>query len=269
MGLKREEGNYYMQNGYIICYDSGIGGVSVLADAKKLLPDEDFIYFGDIANAPYGQKTRDEVHQLVLNNINQLLTWDVKALLLACNTATSSSVAELRNLLDIPIFGMEPALKPAVQNTAGQIIVLGTTLTLKEEKFHNLLVSLGKERDIIALPCPGLMELIEDDPEKPAVGKYIKEILAPYKDSAEAFVLGCTHYLFIKPWLQTLFPAVQIFDGNDGVSRNLAKVLEEEELLGGTGQILWLSSLADEEEHELFIRHCWDAYDFYNAQCSE
>jgi glutamate racemase len=253
-----------MKNGFIICYDSGIGGVSVLADAKKLLPDEDFIYFGDIVNAPYGQKSRDEVHQLVLNNINHLLTWDIKALLLACNTATSSSVAELRNLLDIPIFGMEPAIKPAVQNTEGQIIVLGTTLTLKEEKFRNLLESLGQERDIVALPCPGLVELIEDNPEKPAVGKYIKEILAPYKDSAAAVVLGCTHYLFVKPWLQTLLPDVQIFDGNDGVSRNLAKVLKEEDLMGGMGQIVWLSSLEDDEENELFVRHCWDAYDFYN-----
>ena len=258
-----------MKNGYIICYDSGIGGVSVLADTKKLLPDEDFIYFGDIANAPYGQKTRSEVHKLVLNNINQLLTWDVKALLLACNTATSSSVAELRNLLDIPIFGMEPALKPAVQNSEGQIIVLGTTLTLKEEKFHNLLESMGKERNIVGLPCPGLVELIEQDPQKPEVGKYIKEIFMPYKDSMVAVVLGCTHYLFIKPWLQTLFPNVQVFDGNDGVSRNLTKVLEEEDLIGGTGQIVWLSSLTDEEEHELFVRHCWDAYDFYNQMVED
>lgn len=252
-----------MRNGYIACLDSGIGGISVLVAAKRLLPEEDFLYYGDVKNAPYGDKSTDEVHEIVLNNINYLLTWDIKALVLACNTATSASVQQLRNLLDIPILGVEPALKPAVKESLGRIIVLGTELTLREKKFEQLLSKMGTAKDIVPLACPGLMELVEDDPRKPEVGKYLQKVLEPYKDNLGAIVLGCTHYVFLRPWLIKLFPDTMIFDGNDGVAKQLAKVLTEEELLGGTGQIMWLSSLKDEEERELFTGKCWEFYDYY------
>jgi glutamate racemase len=256
----------YEGNGYIACLDSGIGGISVLVAARKSLPEEDFIYFADIANAPYGDKDTSLVQKLVLEQVNKLLTWKLKALLLACNTATSAAVAELRNLLDIPIFGLEPALKPAVKECMGRIIVLATSLTLKEKKFANLLAKISKAKDIVTLPCPGLMELVEDGPQNPIIGEYLQNILAPYKDSFDGIVLGCTHYLFIKPWIKQLFPDVLIFDGNQGAVNQLNKVLKEEGLLGGgTGQLIFLSSLTDPEEHDLFINKYWDFYDFYEA----
>ena len=252
-----------MKNGYIGCLDSGIGGISVLVSTKKLLPEEDFLYFADINSAPYGDKSTDEVRDIVLNSVNYLLTWDIKALLLACNTATSASVEMLRNLLDIPIFGVEPALKPAVKESLGRIIVLGTDLTLREEKFSNLLNKMGRAKDIVTIACPGLMEMVENDPRRPEVGKYLQKLLAPYEDNIGSIVLGCTHYIFLKPWFKKYYPDVMIFDGNDGVARQLTKVLTEEDLLGGTGQIIWQSSLVDEEEKELFTAKCWDFYDYY------
>ncbi|MGI6361627.1 MAG: glutamate racemase [Bacillota bacterium] len=258
----------YEGAGFIACLDSGMGGISVLTDIRRLLPQEDFIYFGDIANAPYGDKDTDQVQQIVLDQVNTLLTWKLKALILACNTATSVTVAQLRNLLDIPVFGLEPALKPAVKECMGRIVVLGTTLTLREKKFTNLLSKLSEARDIITLPCPGLMELIEEDPQQIAIGEYLQKILLPYKNNLDGIVLGCTHYLFLKQLLKRLLPNVLIFDGNEGIAKQCKSVMEQEGLLGsGTGQLLFLSSLEnkDAEGHELFVDKCWKFYDFYEA----
>jgi glutamate racemase len=256
----------YEGAGFIACLDSGIGGISVLAAARKLLPEEDFIYFADIANAPYGDKDKETVHKAVLDQVNKLLTWKLKALLLACNTATAATVTELRNLLDIPILGVEPALKPAVKECMGCIVVLGTALTLKEKKFADLLSKMSTAKDIVTLSCPGLMELVEAGPDHPQVGQYLEKLLAPYKKTMDGIVLGCTHYLFLKPWIQKLFPDVNIFDGNQGVANRLQKVMEEENLLGGgTGQLLFLSSLTDEEDQELFVKKYWDLYDYYQT----
>jgi len=254
-----------MKSGYIAFFDSGMGGVSVLAAAKKMLPEEDFIYLGDVANAPYGDKSTEEVRAMVLESLNILHPWGLKALVVACNTATSVSIIQLRERLQIPVLGMEPALKPAVRDSIGSVVVLGTSLTLKEEKFHNLMEKMGTAKEIIPLSCPGLVELIEKDPQMPEIGEYLRNILLPYRENMGGIVLGCTHYVFLRPWLKTLLPEVQVFDGNEGVCRQLQKILTTQELLGGgTGQIIWLSSLK-KEKNEIFMDKCWDFYDFYNS----
>ncbi len=250
-----------MKDGYIACLDSGIGGVSVLAEIKKHLPDEDFIYFGDFSNAPYGDKSSAEVLQIVIRQVNHLLTWNLKGLVLACNTATSAGVIHLRDWLEIPVLGVEPALKPAVKESLGAVAVLGTALTLREEKFRTLMDKMDKTKEIIPLACPGLMEMIEENPKSQNVKEYLQNLLAPYEKRLGAIVLGCTHYVFLKPWLERLYPQIQLFDGNEGVARNLARILKQEDLLGGTGQILWLSSLEDPDLHEAFVKKCWRFYE--------
>ena len=130
-----------------------------------MLPNEDYIYFGDSENAPYGTKSVDEVKKLTIDIVNFLLSREVKAIVVACNTATSAAIDDIRNKFkDIPIIGIEPALKPAVElNRPGKILIMATPMTLKEYKFNNLMRKYNHlEENIVSLPCPGLVELIEN-----------------------------------------------------------------------------------------------------------
>ncbi len=144
-------------------FDSGVGGLSVLREAIKVLPNEDFIYFGDSKNAPYGTKTVDEVKKLTFNAVEFLLKHNVKAVVIACNTATSAAIEDLRNSYkNIPIIGIEPALKPAVElNRKGKIVVMATPMTLAEKKFNDLMAKYKDASEMVSLPCPGLVEYVE------------------------------------------------------------------------------------------------------------
>ena len=143
--------------------DSGLGGISVLKEAVKIMANEDFIYFGDSKNAPYGVKTAEEVKELTFNAVETLLKKGVKGIVIACNTATSAAVADLRvKYPELPLVGIEPALKPAVNNPKeGKILVMATPMTLKEAKFHRLLDRFKGNRVIELVPCGGLMEYVE------------------------------------------------------------------------------------------------------------
>ncbi len=144
-------------------FDSGVGGLSVLREAIKLMPNEDYIYFGDSKNAPYGVRTTEEVKELTYKAVDKLFSKGAKAIVIACNTATSAAVAALRlDYPDVPIVGIEPAVKPAVKmKRSGPIIIMATPMTLKERKFNNLMSKYKNEADIIPMPCAGLMEFIE------------------------------------------------------------------------------------------------------------
>ena len=143
-------------------FDSGLGGISVLRDLKKLMPNEDFIYFGDSAYAPYGIKTKDEITKRCVEIIDFFIEKGVKAVVIACNTATSAAIKELRETYNITIIGIEPAIKPAVESKKqGKIIIMATTMTLAEKKFNNLMDKYKDEREIIKLPAPGLVEFVE------------------------------------------------------------------------------------------------------------
>ena len=240
--------------------DSGVGGISVLAHVQYLLPDENLVYFADIANAPYGEKRPEEIVALLHQIIKAYPEKDLKSIVLACNTATSAAASILRSELTIPVIGMEPALKPAVMETDGRIIVMATRLTIREEKFRKLLEKYGQGKDIVPLSCPGLMVLVEKDPSGPEVRDYLKEILAPYEDTAESVVLGCTHYVFLYPLIRTLYPKIRIFDGNEGVARHLAHVLEENQALGGNGEIEIRCSVQEPEERDRYLQRCGEMY---------
>lgn len=214
-------------------FDSGVGGLSVLREAVKLLPGEDFIYFGDSKNAPYGIKDVDEVKALTFNAVDFLIKKNIKALVVACNTATSAAIIDLREKYSkiMPIIGIEPALKPAVEyKRKGKIIIMATPMTLAETKFSRLMSNYKSEAQIEPLPCPGLVELIETGIiEGNELDKYLREKIEPFKhDGIAAVVLGCTHYPFIKEVLsQVVTREVPIIDGSKGTVKQLKRQLNQ------------------------------------------
>ncbi|MBL4934721.1 glutamate racemase [Clostridium sp. YIM B02515] len=240
-------------------FDSGVGGLSVLKEAIKLLPNEDFIYFGDSKNAPYGTKAVDEVKELTFNAVDFLLSKNVKSIVIACNTATSAAIEDLRTFYkNIPIIGIEPALKPAVElDKDGKIIIMATPMTLIESKFNNLMKSYADTRDIIPLPCAGLVELIERGVvEGNIVNSYLKDKLKPYlSESISSIVLGCTHYPFIKNELEKILSTdTTIIDGSAGTSKQLKRQLENMNALNSStnkGSIEIINSLNDKSIIEL------------------
>ena len=214
-------------------FDSGVGGISVLRELRAQLPQENVIYYGDTAYAPYGTKPPEVVMARVRQVMAELLNRDVKAVVIACNTATSVAAATLRAEMTLPIIGMEPALKPAHQlRHGGRILVMATPLTLRLPKFEALMARYGEGAS--PLPCPGLMELVEAGKlDGPEIADYLHRLFAPYRDTpVDAVVLGCTHYVFLHPILRRLLPAeTAILDGNAGAIRQLRRVLEERNAL--------------------------------------
>ena len=212
-------------------FDSGVGGISVLRELRAQLPQENVIYYGDTAYAPYGTKPPEVVMARVRQVMAELLDRDVKAVVIACNTATSVAAATLRAEMTLPIIGMEPALKPAHQlRHGGRILVMATPLTRYGEGAS-------------PLPCPGLMELVEEGKlDGPEMEDYLHRLFAPYRGTpVDAVVLGCTHYVFLHPILRRLLPAeTAILDGNAGAIRQLRRVLEERNALrpeGASGRV--------------------------------
>ena len=207
-------------------FDSGVGGISTLAALTKELPAERFIYLGDMLHAPYGTKTTEEVQRLVRGVVSELEKERIKALVIACNTATGAAAAMLRAEKEYPVIAMEPALKPAEEHwQGGRILVMATPLTLRQEKFSRLMMRFGAHAE--PLPCPGLMELVEREDEDGAE-RYLRRLLEAWRpEELDAVVLGCTHYVFLKPMLRSMLPErVMITDGNRGTARQLRRVLD-------------------------------------------
>ncbi len=209
-------------------FDSGVGGISVLREAVRVLPEEKFLFVGDNKNAPYGSKTREEIITCVDSVVEQLLEQNIKALVIACNTATAAAAKELRARLPIPVIGMEPALKPAhLIRKEGQIIVLATPATLRMEKFADLMEKYGE--GAVPVPGCGIVECVEsghiDDAEIEGVLHGLLD--APLRNKTDAIVLGCTHYVFVKNALARVAPHVPLVDGNMGTVQQLNRVLKE------------------------------------------
>ena len=215
-------------------FDSGVGGISVLRDLRALMPDEDFIYFGDGANAPYGEKSSGEIRVLAWNVVEKLLDRGIKALVIACNTATAAAAPLIRERLDMPVVAMEPALKPASACAhGGKVVVMATPLTLSLDKFKPLMSEYG--RDALPMPCPGLMDMVErgvvDGPEMDEYLAGVREKIGDVR--VDAVVLGCTHYVFLRTAVERAFPGAQVIDGNGGTARQLKRLLEERGLARG------------------------------------
>lgn len=244
----------------VAVFDSGVGGISVLRELVRLMPGERFVYFGDSANAPYGERPTEEVRELSIGCARTLLDRGAKALVVACNTATSAAISELRRIWpDRIIVGIEPAVKLASERfPGGRILVMATEVTLREKKFQGLLARVSQSCRVDALPCPGLAELVEaGKTEGPEVERFLTELLAPAlaADTA-AIVLGCTHYPFVKKTVQSLAgPGVAVLDGGRGTARETMRRLEERGLLRyGEGSVEFLSSSPAPEELPLMER---------------
>lgn len=258
-----------IKNSPIGFFDSGVGGLSVMKEAISIMPNEDFIYFGDSQNAPYGTKELEEVRNLTLNVADFFMKKKVKAIVVACNTATSAAIELLRDKYkDTIIIGIEPALKPAVKlNRKGNIIIMATPMTLREKKFKSLMEKYRNNCSIVSLPCAGLVEFIEQGIlEGKELENYLKEKLKPYlsKDIA-AIVLGCTHYPFIKNALSKVVGHdVPLIDGGVGTSHELKRKLIEKECLTDSkekGKIIIYNSTNDNK----IIDFC---YNLINAENS-
>ena len=241
----------YDKNGYIGVFDSGVGGISVLRHLVKQLPRERFLYFGDSANAPYGTRPTAQIQKLAGNVARYLVGRNVKALVVACNTATAAAIAHLRATYpDLVIIGIEPALKPAaLRFPGGTVGVMATNATLREEKFHQLLALYGDGVRVVNLPAPGVVELVEqgkaDSPEMDAL---LEPLLGPWRGKLDGLVLGCTHYPFAAASVRrVLGQEVQLFDGGEGTARQTRRRLELEGLLreDGPGEVIFENSAND------------------------
>lgn len=213
-------------------FDSGVGGISVLRALVREMPHERFIYFGDSAHAPYGTKTREEIlgySEAITARFEQL---GAKAVVVSCNTATSVAIRELReNHPGIPIIGVEPALKPAVEkHPNGSILVMATPVTLERDKYHELVHRLDKRiagsYRLYEEACPKLAERIEkgnlDDAD---LYELVENYIGVYKGKVDAVVLGCTHYPFITHVIKRILGNVDIFDGSEGTARQTRRQL--------------------------------------------
>src|SRR3990167_5623948 len=208
-------------------FDSGIGGISVLAEIIKILPNEEFIYFADTLHAPYGNKPE--------NVVQSLSSVGVKCLVVACNTATGAAINEIRKMCAFPVVGMEPAVKPAAElGIKGKILVMATPLTLKSKKFDELIRHYKHRSEIVPLPCPGLVEIIEQGhTHGREVEDYLSYLFSSInKEDISAIVLGCTHFVLIKEEIVKIGGReINVIDGNYGTARHLRRTLQNERLL--------------------------------------
>ena len=215
-------------------FDSGLGGISVLKELIALMPEEHYLYFGDSANAPYGTRTTEEVKLLTLNAAAMLYERGVKALVVACNTATAAAITQLREEYpNLIVVGIEPALKMATDRfPRGHVGIMATQVTLREEKLEHLV---GRFPDVTVekIPAPGLVELVEQGKtQSEETEALLREILNPYVGRLDAIVLGCTHYPFVKDTVQKILgEGVEVLDGGAGTARQTKRLLEERGLL--------------------------------------
>ena len=239
------------KHSYIAVFDSGVGGVSVLREMRRMMPGERFYYFGDSANAPYGRKTTDQVRALTLAAGKKLLMdHDCKALVVACNTATAAAITDLRSAYpDRIIVGIEPALKLACdRHPGGTIGIMATDVTLRERKLSALMERVKRDCTVLRVHAPGVVELVEagkcDSKEAVAL---MEQLLGPHVGTLDALVLGCTHYPFMKKAMrQVLGDGVELLDGGEGTARETRRRLLEAGLLSdGDGALIVENSSGD------------------------
>ncbi|MEH6537966.1 MAG: glutamate racemase [Psychroserpens sp.] len=227
-----------MSNKPIGIFDSGIGGTSIFNEIHALLPHENSIYLADSKNAPYGYKSKDEVIALSIKNTELLLEKNCKLIVVACNTATTIAISYLRETYDVPLIGIEPAIKPAALNTQTKAIgILATKGTLSSELFHKTTDLYSNGLKLIEQVGEGIVPLVEagqtnSDEMKALLETYIQPML---KANIDYLVLGCTHYPYLIPMLLQLLPNhVKIIDSGLAVAKQTKSVLEQHNLLNDT-----------------------------------
>lgn len=239
-------------------FDSGVGGVGVLKELVQVLPHENYIYYGDSLHAPYGEKTPEQVLELVNNVVKHLLEQNVKAILIACNTATSVAAGILRERYpEISIIGMEPAIKRAVsEKKKNKVLVMATPVTLHLDKYLRLQHKFESQAEFLPVECPGLAKRIEQaDLDGTDLTEMLRELLERYKGKVDNVVLGCTHYPFVKKQIREILGDIPILDGSRGTALQVQRVLRSKGLLNEqeqNGEIIFESSKETEEELAIY-----------------
>ena len=241
--------NMSAKESFVAVFDSGVGGISVLRELVRKMPEENYLYFGDSANAPYGDKTTEQVRRLTLDAAEMLQQRGIKALVVACNTATAAAITQLREQYpELIVIGIEPALKLAADRfPRGHIGVMATQVTLREEKFTHQ-AERFPETAIELIPAPGLVELIERGEENsPEALELLQKLLLPYAGKLDALVLGCTHYPFVSRQIREILGSDTILvDGGEGTARHTRCCLEEKGLRNtGEGSVTMENSSHD------------------------
>lgn len=241
-------------------FDSGIGGLSVLAEIRRLLPHEDLLYYADSGHCPYGAKPADEITARAFAITDELLAAGAKLIVVACNTATIAAIEQLRATYPISFVGIEPAIKPAVAQTrSGVVGVLATGAALAGDKFLRLRAQHHGDVRVITQPCPGLVEFVErGELEGPALHALLTRYVTPLLDhGADTIVLGCTHYPFLRTALRQIVGTdVTLLDTGAAVARQTQRVLEREGLLStsrSNAAFTWRTS-GDPRQVEAVIR---------------
>lgn len=244
-----------MSSAPIGVFDSGVGGLSVLAEIRRLLPAEQLIYYADSGHCPYGGKPQAEIQARACAITEELLAARAKLIVVACNTATIAAVEQLRAIYPVPFVGMEPAVKPAVARTrSGVVGVLATGAALAGEKFLRLMAQHARDVRLITQPCPGLVEQVErGELDSAATRALVQRYVAPLRAAgADVLVLGCTHYPFLRHVIsEAAGEGVALLDTGEAVARHTRRVLEREQLLTAASRpaaVQWRHSGADDVE---------------------
>jgi glutamate racemase len=215
-------------------FDSGIGGTSIWSEIHRLLPHENTIYLADSKNAPYGQRPKDEIVSLSMKNTEYLIDLGCKMIVVACNTATTNAIQQLRSKYPVPFIGIEPAIKPAALSTKTQTIgILATQGTLNSELFYNAVAGLKGIR-VIEQVGHGLVQLIEDGRlNSPEMNTLLTGYLEPMIEAnIDYLVLGCSHYPYLVPQIRKILPpGIAIIDSGEAVARQTKNILEKYSLL--------------------------------------
>ena len=223
-------------------FDSGIGGTTIFRAIKSKLPDEDYFYLADSQNCPYGEKSDEELKEIVTKNVENLKSWGAKIIVIACNTATVKCIDYLRQKYPkLKFVGTEPAIKLAAKRGAKNILVLATPGTVASERAHQLLKENQKpDQTITLLPCPGLADTSENishltpdyqplpltEEDKNVINSTLSDLFQNISNSPDIIVLGCTHYSLIKPEIQSFFPTAILIDGAEGVANRVLKLIK-------------------------------------------
>lgn len=232
-------------------FDSGIGGLSVLSELEKVLPNEDFYYYGDSLNNPYGEKSDEELFRITSGVVDYLVNKGCRLIVIACNTATTRCMKYLREKYkDIIFVGTVPAIKVACDREFKNTLVMATPATIESERTSELIRDNKREdQNIYLVSCPGLANAIEDNDQE-RIEEILKDTFREYKDKEiDSIVLGCTHYPFIKKEILREMPGVSLLDGSRGVAMEVKRQLENNGLLSNRRErkVIIYNSLTKEE----------------------
>ena len=243
-----------MNNAPIGVYDSGFGGLSVWRELRRLLPHESLLYLGDGKNCPYGGRSRTEIEGFAIEAVERLVEEGVKMVVVGCNTATTAAVETLRKRWpDMPIVGLEPAVKPACLTTASRkIAVLATAHSLSSDMFLDTAARYAKDVEVVKVVGEGFVELVEGDMECTAEAeRLVRKVVGPLVSmGVDKLVLGCTHYPFLRPTIERVVAGsgIEVIDSGAAVARRVEWLLERYDIAaeGDSLPVMRFITFADE-----------------------